>query len=207
MRRRLRFLSVACCAVVILSACGGGDDGETASPGETPTPTPIPTETTADEDEGVSDAEKALIDDTFIPPGLEPSGVLTSDETPIAGDAFIDNGGTILATQTWEGHNEASGITFISDIRYEFESADGAKGFLTEAEAELTAFVTSLENPKAIEKRFTYLWSTGNLVAFIVIGGSDELEEGDARAGAVLVEQRMETITGVDSDGDGDIGS
>lgn len=133
MRRRLRVLAVLSCAFVVLGACTGGGDDETASSegtppsAETPTPTPIPTETVADEDEDISDAEKALIEDTFIPPGLE--------------------------------------------------------------------------------KRFTYLWATGNLLAFMVIGGSDKLQEDDARAGAVLVEQRMETITGVDGDGDGNVGS
>ena len=206
MRRRRWLISILLYAVLPL-ACSGGEVGDPESPQDSPTPTPIPTSTPTEHDSHKSNAEQSLIDTSFVPEGLEPSGVEIADEVGVASEAFEANDGTVLAVQTWEGENRQSGITFISDIRFEFATEQGATDFLKEAEAELTALVTTLTDPKTVDKKYTYLWATGNLVAFIVIGGSEAMSESDTRAGAVLVEQRMETITGVDSDGDGEIGA
>ena len=202
-------LFVACADAEPADPTAGDETAPSAEPSvEDPTPDDTATDDdleTPDSDPGNSDAAKSMIDVSLAPIGLEPRGISSVDEPQIATDAFVANGGKLVVTQIWEGLNEPSGLTFISDIRFEFDSSQGATAFVDEAQAELTAFVTSLKSKK-IKKRFTYIWATGHLVAFIVIGGTDSLEEANARQGAVLVEQRMETITDTDSNGDGEIG-
>ena len=217
MRRWLRVASLCLC-LCVLAACADAEPTEPFTLDKTPPTTepnveePTPDDDATDEEgfetpdvPGNSDAAKSMIDVGLAPIGLEPRGVSSVDEPEIATDAFVANGGKLVVTQIWEGENEPSGITFISDIRFEFDSSEGAKGFVEDAQAELTAFVSSLK-AKTIKKRFTYIWATGHLVAFIVIGGTDTLEEESARQGADIVEQRMETITDTDSNGDGEIG-
>ena len=175
---------------------------------DTPSPEEESTEDIAADDERAtnSDAGKSMIDVGLAPIGLEPRGLAAFDEPKIATTEFVENGGKHVVIQVWEGENEPSGITFISDIRFEFDSARGAEDFLAAAQAELTAFSSEFTG-KTIQKRFTYMWATGHLVAYIVIGGRESMEETDARQGAVLVELNMETITKTDSNRDGEIGA
>ena len=191
-----RLAAVGIALLLLGGSCGGdGPDDERSSGDGRPTQS-------ADADL----AETSLLTADDFPGGLSPSGVRVSDETPVGRELFAEHGGRRVAAQIWTGGGDAGGITFISDIRYEFADSRGATRFFEEAQPILEGLLVTLEDPGNVKRRFTYIWATGELVGFVVVGGIREMKEENARLVAVRAEDRMEIATGVDSDEDGAIG-